>query len=122
MNRLRIPSGAWQREKGGSFPCGTSLSAGSEGDTMANIVVLAAQWGDEAKGKIVDSLAPHADMVVRFGGGNNAGHSVTVGGELYKFHLIPSGILNPHLLCVIADGVVIDPGALVQEIDGHEAR
>ncbi len=89
---------------------------------MANIVVVGAQWGDEAKGKIVDYLAPHADMVVRFGGGNNAGHSVTVGAELYKFHLVPSGILNPHLTCVIADGVVIDPGALVQEIEGHIAR
>lgn len=89
---------------------------------MANIVVVGAQWGDEAKGKIVDYLAPHADMVVRFGGGNNAGHSVTVGRELYKFHLVPSGILNPHLTCVIADGVVIDPGALVQEIEGHKAR
>src|SRR5438270_314760 len=89
---------------------------------MGNIVVVGAQWGDEAKGKIVDYLAPHADMVVRFGGGNNAGHSVTVGTELYKFHLIPSGILNPHLSCVIADGVVIDPDALVQEIEGHQAR
>ena len=89
---------------------------------MANIVVVGAQWGDEAKGKIVDYLAPHADMVVRFGGGNNAGHSVTVGTELYKFHLVPSGILNPHLTCVIADGVVIDPGSLVQEIEGHKAR
>ena len=89
---------------------------------MANIVVVGAQWGDEAKGKIVDYLAPHADMVVRFGGGNNAGHSVTVGTELYKFHLVPSGILNPHLICVIADGVVIDPGELVKEIEGHKAR
>jgi adenylosuccinate synthase len=89
---------------------------------MSNIVVVGAQWGDEAKGKIVDYLAPRVDMVVRFGGGNNAGHSVIVGTELYKFHLIPSGILNPHLVCVIADGVVIDPGALVQEIEGHKAR
>jgi len=89
---------------------------------MANIVVVGAQWGDEAKGKVVDYLAPHVDMVVRFGGGNNAGHSVTVGTELYKFHLVPSGILNPHLTCVIADGVVIDPGALVVEIDGHKGR
>src|SRR5579872_16681 len=89
---------------------------------MANIVVVGAQWGDEAKGKIVDYLAPHADLVVRFGGGNNAGHSVTVGSELYKFHLVPSGILYSHLTCVIADGVVIDPGELVREIDGHRAR
>ncbi len=89
---------------------------------MANIVVVGAQWGDEAKGKVVDYLAPYSDMVVRYGGGNNAGHSVIVGTELYKFHLVPSGILNQHLLCVIADGVVIDPGALVLEIEGHQAR
>jgi adenylosuccinate synthase len=89
---------------------------------MANIVVVGAQWGDEAKGKVVDFLSPQASMVVRYGGGNNAGHSVTVGKEEYKFHLIPSGILNPDLRCIIADGVVIDPGVLVQEIEKLEAR
>lgn len=89
---------------------------------MANIVVVGAQWGDEAKGKIVDYLAQHADMVVRYAGGNNAGHTVKVGDQEYKFHLIPSGILNPRTVCVIADGVVIDPGVLLIEIEGLRAR
>jgi len=89
---------------------------------MANIVVVGAQWGDEAKGKIVDYLATQSSMVVRYGGGNNAGHSVTVGTEEYKFHLIPAGILNPAITCVIADGVVIDPRVLLTEIQGLAAR
>ncbi len=89
---------------------------------MANLVIVGAQWGDEAKGKIVDYLAREAGMVVRYGGGNNAGHSVTVGDVEYKFHLIPAGILNPETACVIADGVVIDPGVLVAEIEGLQAR
>ncbi len=89
---------------------------------MANIVIVGAQWGDEAKGKIVDYLAARCGMVVRFGGGNNAGHSVTVGTQEYKFHLIPSGILNPDITCVIADGVVIDPGVFVKELKGLAER
>ncbi len=89
---------------------------------MANIVIVGAQWGDEAKGKIVDYLANDKEMVVRYGGGNNAGHSVTVGNILYKFHLIPSGILNCDTVCVISDGVVIDPGVLVKEIKGLHAQ
>ncbi len=82
---------------------------------MANIVVVGAQWGDEAKGKIVDYLAHDMEMVVRYGGGNNAGHSVTVGDVVYKFHLIPSGILNSETVCVVADGVVIDPAVFCKE-------
>jgi len=89
---------------------------------MANRVIVGAQWGDEAKGKIIDYLASQASMVVRFGGGNNAGHSVTVGTEEYKFHLIPAGILNAAIPCVISDGVVIDPGVLVKELQGLAAR
>ncbi len=89
---------------------------------MANIVVVGAQWGDEAKGKIVDYLAANSSMVVRYGGGNNAGHSVTVGSEVYKFHLIPAGILNPEIQCIIADGVVIDPLVLLKEIAGLSER
>jgi adenylosuccinate synthase len=89
---------------------------------MANFVVVGAQWGDEAKGKIVDYLARDSSMVVRYGGGNNAGHSVMVGTEEFKFHLVPCGILNPEVTCVIADGVVVDPGVLVKEIEGLKAR
>ncbi len=90
--------------------------------TLANLVVVGAQWGDEAKGKIIDVLACNRSMVVRYGGGNNAGHSVTVGGVEYKFHLIPSGVLYEKVTCVIADGVVIDPGVLIREMEGLEAR
>ena len=89
---------------------------------MPNTVVVGAQWGDEAKGKIVDRLSRNAQMVVRFGGGNNAGHTVEVDGITYKFHLIPCGILHPNVDCVIADGVVIDPGVLVHEIEGVIAQ
>ena len=89
---------------------------------LANIVVVGAQWGDEAKGKIIDVLACNRAMVVRYGGGNNAGHSVTVGDVEYKFHLIPSGVLYEKVTCVIADGVVIDPGVLIKEMVGLEAR
>lgn len=89
---------------------------------MPNTVVVGAQWGDEAKGKIVDRLARYAAMTVRYGGGNNAGHTVVVNGETYKFHLVPCGILNPDVICVVADGVVIDPAVLVKEIADLTAR
>lgn len=89
---------------------------------MANKVVIGAQWGDEAKGKVVDYLAAEADFVIRFNGGNNAGHTVVVGAETYKFHLVPCGILHPHAISVIGDGEVIDPGVLVNEITELSAR
>ena len=95
---------------------------GSSLRNLPNIVVVGAQWGDEAKGKIIDVLACNRSMVVRYGGGNNAGHSVTVGDIVYKFHLIPSGVLYEKVVCVIADGVVIDPGVLISEMKGLEAR
>ena len=81
---------------------------------MANLVVVGTQWGDESKGKIVDYLTPRVEMVVRYGGGNNAGHSVMVGSELYKLHLVPSGILHSQVTCVLSDGVVIDPGTALR--------
>ncbi|HEU4752169.1 MAG TPA: adenylosuccinate synthase, partial [Armatimonadota bacterium] len=84
---------------------------------MATVVVVGAQWGDEAKGKIVDLLAQNADVVVRYAGGSNAGHTVMTGDLLIKLHLIPSGILNPRTCCVISDGVVVDPSVLVRELD-----
>lgn len=89
---------------------------------MANTVVIGAQWGDEAKGKIVDYLAGEADMVVRFNGGNNAGHTVMVGSETYKFHLIPSAILYPGVTPVMADGMVIDPKVCLGELEGLVKR
>jgi len=89
---------------------------------MSNIVIVGLQWGDEAKGKLVDYLARNVGMVVRYGGGNNAGHTVTVGAEEYKFHLLPVGILDPAKICIIADGVVIDPKVLVREITSLTAR
>ncbi|UCE55545.1 MAG: adenylosuccinate synthetase, partial [Desulfobacterales bacterium] len=82
---------------------------------MANVVIVGTQWGDEGKGKIVDLLAEHADFVVRFQGGNNAGHTMVVGGEQFIFHLIPSGILQGRT-CVIGNGLVVDPGVLLEEM------
>jgi adenylosuccinate synthase len=89
---------------------------------MPGIVIVGAQWGDEGKGKITDLLAERADAVVRFQGGNNAGHTIVRGGEEWKFHLIPSGILYPGKTCVIGNGVVIDPKVLISELDGLRGR
>ena len=83
---------------------------------MANVVIVGTQWGDEGKGKIVDLLTQYADYVVRFQGGNNAGHTLVVEGKKYVFHLIPSGILYNDKKCVIGNGVVIDPAILLEEM------
>ena len=85
---------------------------------MANSILVGAQWGDEGKGKIIDFLTERADIVVRTQGGNNAGHTVIISGKKYVLHLIPSGILRDGKACVIANGVVIDPVSLVEEIEG----
>ncbi len=85
-------------------------------------VVVGAQWGDEGKGKITDILAEQADVVVRYQGGSNAGHTVVLGDEEYKLHLIPSGILHPDCLCVMADGTLIDPLVLAEEVQGLQSR
>ncbi|MCD6389796.1 MAG: adenylosuccinate synthase [Desulfobulbaceae bacterium] len=84
---------------------------------MANVVVVGTQWGDEGKGKIVDLLTRYADYVVRFQGGNNAGHTLVVEGKKFVFHLIPSGILYEDKQCLIGNGVVLDPGVLLDEMD-----
>ena len=89
---------------------------------MSNIVVIGTQWGDEGKGKVVDVLAEKARIVVRFQGGNNAGHTMVVAGESFISHLIPSGILHPDKICVIGNGVVVDPDVLIQEIQDLQAR
>ena len=84
---------------------------------MANVVVVGAQWGDEGKGKIVDWLSEQADIVVRFQGGHNAGHTLVIGEAVYKLSLLPSGVVRPNTLGVIGNGVVLDPYALASEID-----
>jgi adenylosuccinate synthase len=89
---------------------------------MPNVVVIGAQWGDEGKGKVVDLLTQFADVVVRFQGGNNAGHTLVVGGEKTILHLIPAGILHPGKTCVIGNGVVVDPSVMVAEIDKLKAK
>src|SRR5258708_39932346 len=87
-------------------------------NVMANTILIGAQWGDEGKGKIIDVLTADADIVVRSQGGNNAGHTVIHRGKKYVLHLIPSGILRRAKVCVIGNGVVVDPIALLAEIDG----
>src|SRR5436189_959854 len=89
---------------------------------MPGIVIVGAQWGDEGKGKLTDLLAERADVVVRFQGGNNAGHTIVRDGEEFKFHLIPSGILYPGKACVIGNGVVADPAVLIDELEGLRRR
>jgi adenylosuccinate synthase len=89
---------------------------------MPAVVIVGAQWGDEGKGKATDLIADRIDYVVKFNGGNNAGHTVVIGEEKYALHLLPSGILTPGVIPVISNGVVIDPEVLVEELDGLEAR
>ncbi|NLS78640.1 MAG: adenylosuccinate synthase [Chloroflexi bacterium] len=89
---------------------------------MPGTLIIGAQWGDEAKGKITDMLASKADIVARYQGGDNAGHTVVVGGQTWKFHLIPSGILYPRVLCVLGNGMVINPKRLWEELDSLSAR
>ena len=84
---------------------------------MANVVVIGAQWGDEGKGKIVDWLSERADVVVRFQGGHNAGHTLVIGNQTYKLSLLPSGVVREGKLGVIGNGVVVDPWALTDEIE-----
>src|ERR1041384_6336121 len=85
---------------------------------MANTILVGAQWGDEGKGKIIDVLTEQADVVVRTQGGNNAGHTVFIGKQKYVLHLVPSGILRKRKMCVIGNGVVIDPVGLVAKTHG----
>ncbi len=89
---------------------------------MPGIAIVGAQWGDEGKGKVTDLLAEQVEMVVRFQGGNNAGHTIVRDGEVFKFHLVPSGILYPGKTCAIGNGVVVDPRVLTEELDGLRRR
>ena len=85
---------------------------------MANVIVVGTQWGDEGKGKIIDLLTPQADVVVRYQGGANAGHTMVIGGQKTILHLVPSGILHESCLCIIGNGVVLDPKVLIDEMEG----
>jgi adenylosuccinate synthase len=89
---------------------------------VVNVAVIGAQWGDEGKGKVVDLFAQNADLVVRFQGGNNAGHTLVVNGVKTVLHLIPSGALHPDKVCVIGNGVVVDPKVLLEEIQRLKER
>ncbi len=89
---------------------------------MSSSVIVGTQWGDEGKGKIIDIMAAKADVVVRSSGGNNAGHTVVHGDNVYKLHLLPSGILYPNTLCLIGSGVVVDPKVLIEEIEQMNER
>jgi adenylosuccinate synthase len=93
-----------------------------EGAGMGNVAVVGAQWGDEGKGKIVDWLSERADVVVRFQGGHNAGHTLVIGNVEYKMSLLPSGVVRPGKLSIIGNGVVVDPWALLDEIDAIRAK
>ena len=83
---------------------------------MANVAVIGAQWGDEGKGKIVDWLSERAEVVVRFQGGHNAGHTLVIGNQTYKLALLPSGVVRPGKLSIIGNGVVIDPWHFLEEV------
>lgn len=99
-----------------------ATSSSIDASVPRHTAVVGLQWGDEGKGKLVDLLAPEHDCIVRYNGGANAGHTVVVGDERYALHLVPSGILFPGCTCVIGNGVVVDPGKLLEEIDGLRSR
>ena len=83
---------------------------------MPGLAIVGAQWGDEGKGKVTDLVAERSDVVIRFQGGNNAGHTIVRGDEVFKFHLIPSGILYPGKPCVVGNGVVVDPEGVYPDV------
>ena len=89
---------------------------------MKNVVVVGSQWGDEGKGKIVDWLSDEADIVIRFQGGHNAGHTLVINGITYKLRLLPSGIVRENKISIIGNGVVVDPWALLDEIKEIESK
>jgi adenylosuccinate synthase len=89
---------------------------------MSNIIILGAQWGDEGKGKLVDLLAGRFEYIVRYQGGNNAGHTILIGDRKFVLRLVPSGILHPGKIAVIANGLVVDPVALLEEATGCSRR
>src|SRR6202049_2885934 len=111
------PAGALLRARGRRRAGGVRSARRRSGCAMANVVVVGSQWGDEGKGKVVDWLSEQADIVVRFQGGHNAGHTLVIDGVTYKLSLLPSGVVRQGKLSVIGNGVVLDPRALLDEID-----
>lgn len=111
-----------------NYECHANLSSATQSfqvdlsSCSKAIVVLGSQWGDEGKGKIVDLLASEMDIVCRCQGGNNAGHTVVANGVEYDFHLLPSGIINPNIISVLGNGVVIHLGQLLEEIHKNESK
>merc|ERR1712137_1297995 len=101
---------------------GGLIHSQSEDHLMANVVVVGAQWGDEGKGKIVDWLSERADVIARFQGGHNAGHTLVIDGKVYKLHALPSGVVRGGKLSVIGNGVVLDPWHLLKEIETIEGQ
>ena len=118
--------GVWTRPPGlGSLVANLSYAYSSLAHEVLAVpvsCVIGLQWGDEAKGKLVDLLTDEHEIVVRYQGGANAGHTVVRGDAVYKLSLLPSGILTPGVTCVIAGGVVVNPATLLEELDGLQAR
>src|ERR1700726_3348451 len=112
-----MPSDVIRGDRSSNRSCSNEVSCRGNTREMANVVVVGAQWGDEGKGKIVDWLSEQADIVVRFQGGHNAGHTLVINGETYKLALLPSGVLRPSKLAVIGNGVVVDPQAFLDEVE-----
>ena len=85
-------------------------------------IIIGAQWGDEGKGRVTDLFAAQADIVARYSGGDNAGHTLTINNEIFKLHLIPSGIIHEGVVCLIGSGVVLNPAVFLRELDALQAR
>src|ERR1700674_3818259 len=117
-----MPSDVIRGDRSSNRSCSNEVSCRGNSREMANVVVVGSQWGDEGKGKIVDWLSEQADIVVRFQGGHNAGHTLVVDGVTFKLSLLPSGIIRPGKLSVIGNGVVLDPAALLEEIERIRAQ
>src|SRR3954467_12469421 len=124
----RSPSPRRRRRFAGDVYLGPRPSPGSfhfqrsRGHLMPATVIVGLQWGDEGKGKTTDFLAEQTAIVVRYQGGDNAGHTLMLGDEVFKLHLVPSGILYPHIVPVIGPGVVVNPATLIDELDGLASR
>src|SRR5262249_51401563 len=115
-------AGGAARGRGRQGPRARRRARTDKENLMAVVVIVGAQWGDEGKGKVVDLYTEHADVVARFGGGANAGHTLVVGGQKLVTHLLPSGVLHPGKLNVLGEGMVIEPKVLLEEIEGCKAR